>query len=40
VQHSNGPVGLSVFLWIIVLAGLLYGVVETLRTAAALFTSG
>jgi hypothetical protein len=38
VQHSNGPVGLAVVLWIIVVVGLGYGVLETLRTVAALFS--
>jgi hypothetical protein len=38
VQHSKGPVGLAVFLWIVVVAGLLYGIEQTLRTVAALFT--
>ena len=38
MQHSNGPVGLAVVLWIIVVVGLGYGVLETLRTVAALFS--
>jgi hypothetical protein len=38
VQHSKGPVGLAVFLWLVVVAGLAYGVAETLRKVAALFT--
>jgi hypothetical protein len=38
MQHSNGPVALAVLLWIVVVAGLLYGVAQTLRTVAALFT--
>jgi hypothetical protein len=38
VQHSKGPVGLAVFLWLVVVAGLAYGVSETLRKVAALFT--
>jgi hypothetical protein len=38
VQHSNGPVGLAIVLWIIVVVGLGYGVLETLRTVAALFS--
>jgi hypothetical protein len=38
VQHSNGPVALAFLLWIIVVTGLAYGILETLRTAAALFS--
>jgi hypothetical protein len=38
VQHSNGPVGLAIVLWIVVVVGLGYGVLETLRTVAALFS--
>ena len=38
MQHSNGPVALAVLLWVIVIAGLAYGVLETLRTVTALFT--
>lgn len=37
MQHSNGPVLLAVILWIVVAVGLAYGVIETLRTATALF---
>jgi hypothetical protein len=37
MQHSNGPVGLAIALWVIVVVGLGYGVFETLRTVAALF---
>ncbi|MCW2612888.1 MAG: hypothetical protein QOC93_162 [Actinomycetota bacterium] len=37
MQHSNGPVALAVLLWAVVIVGLGYGVVETLRTVAALF---
>ena len=38
MQHSNGPVALAVVLWAIVVTGLAYGIFETLRTAAALFS--
>jgi hypothetical protein len=37
VQHSNGPVTLAIFLWVVVLAGLAYGIFETLRTVTQLF---
>ncbi|MCW2569213.1 MAG: hypothetical protein JWN54_3310 [Mycobacterium sp.] len=37
MQHSNGPVALAILLWVVVVAGLGYGVLETLRTVAALF---
>jgi hypothetical protein len=38
MQHSKGPVGLAMFLWVVVVGGLAYGIAETLRTVAALFT--
>jgi hypothetical protein len=37
MQHSTGPVALAILLWVIVVAGLGYGVLETLRTVTALF---
>jgi hypothetical protein len=37
MQHSNGPVALAVLLWVVVVVGLAYGILETLRTVAALF---